>query len=66
MITRIEITDYSKRGDKVRVIKFYFLRIQPIRFVIQAKSDLDECKNWYLNNKEQVLFMEEELLSNDK
>lgn len=39
------------------VIKFYIPRIRPIRFVIQDQSDLCECKNWYLENREQVAFM---------
>lgn len=50
----------------MRVIHFYIPGLYPIEFVIQEQSDLCECKNWYLDNSECVVFMAEEFMTPNK
>lgn len=48
------------------VINFYIPGLHPFEFVIQEQSDLYECKNWYLDNSECVVFMVEEFITAHK
>lgn len=46
--------------------KFLYTGLNPIELVIQEQSDLCECKNWYLDNSECVVFMAEEFITPHK
>lgn len=50
----------------MRVINFYIPGLHPIKFLIQEQSDLCDCKNWYLEDREKVVFMAEEFMTHHK